>query len=559
METFRYKLNNLKLNLMRSAPTALLVLFAPFTLFALEQEQKVPSTITNVTVFLNQAQVTRVAKTSLQAGITHLVIGHISPYINLNSLQVKTEENVLLLSVSQRNNFLQSNDKPANIIALEDTLDALNQQLESARIRKEALLLEKEVLIANKHIGGENSGVKVEDLEDALTLFRKRSQEIGEELLKIDLNSQKLTAIQTKFKAQLDEYLQTQNGSIELVITVKSLSNLANTRVEFNYLVSNTSWTPFYDIRVKDTKGKLQLITKANIYQQTGEDWKNVILKLSTANPNEAGNKPELQPLHLSFQNPYVVNGAGYVPSAPTIRGARADGTAYYIDGVRVQGESSDKPQLKASAGIASSQQTQSNIEFNVSTAYSIPSDNNPHQVDLTVSELDASYAYGSVPKVDKDAFVTAKVSGNDLVNQINGEANVYFDGTFTGKSYINGTTSDSILLTLGRDKRIQIQRTQLKDFSSKTFTGGSKKETSTWEISIRNTRKEAITVVVEDQIPVSNDKDIEVKALNLGNASYDETTGKLTWIITIDPEKTHLLKFSFEVKYPKEKIVTPY
>ncbi len=559
METFRYKLNDLKLNLMRSALTALLVLFAPFTLFALEQEQKVPSTITNVTVFLNQAQVTRVAKTSLQAGITHLVIGHISPYINLNSLQVKTEENVLLLSVSQRNNFLQSNDKPATIIALEDTLDVLNQQLESARIRKEALLLEKEVLIANKHIGGENSGVKVEDLEDALTLFRKRSQEIGEELLKIDLNSQKLTAIQTKFKAQLDEYLQTQNGSIELVITVKSLSNLANTRIEFNYLVSNTSWTPFYDIRVKDTKSKLQLITKANIYQQTGEDWKNVILKLSTANPNEAGNKPELQPLHLSFQNPYIVNGAGYVPSAPTIRGARADGTAYYIDGVRVQGESGDKPQLKASAGIASSQQTQSNIEFNVSTAYSIPSDNNPHQVDLTVSELDASYAYGTVPKVDKDAFVTANVSGNDLVNQINGEANVYFDGTFTGKSYINGTTSDSILLTLGRDKRIQIQRTQLKDFSSKTFTGGSKKETSTWEISIRNTRKEAITIVVEDQIPVSNDKDIEVKALNLGNASYDETSGKLTWIITIEPEKTHLLKFSFEVKYPKEKIVTPY
>ena len=559
METFRYNSKKLMSTLMRSAATALLVLFASTLLHASEPEQKVPSTITNVTVFLNQAQVTRAAKTNLQPGITHLIFDHISPYINLNSLQVKTDENVLLLSVSQRNNFLQSNDKPKHITELEDTLDVLNQLLQSARIKKEALELEKEVMAANKHIGGENSGVKVEDLEDALTLFRKRSQEIGEELFKLELTTQKLTSIQTKFKAQLDEYLTTQSGFVELVISVKSLTNATNARIEFNYLVSNTSWTPFYDIRVKDTKSKLQLITKANIYQQTGEDWKNVILKLSTANPNESGNKPELQPLHLGFQNPYLVSGAGYVPSTPNIRGARADGTAYYIDGVRVQGESNDKPQMKTSAGIASSQQTQSNIEFNVSSAYSIPSDNNPHQVDLTVSELEASYAYGTVPKADKDAFVTAKVSGNDLVNQINGEANVYFDGTFTGKSYINGTTSDSILLTLGRDKRIQIQRTQLKDFSSKTFTGGSKKEMSTWEISIRNTRKEAITIVVEDQIPVSNDKDIEVKVLNLGNASYDETTGKLTWTITIEPEKTQLLKFSFEVKYPKEKIINPY
>lgn len=544
MEIFRFKKtqdSNFNLRILVA-----LACMLSFSAIASENEQRVPSTITNVTVFLNQAQVTRVAKTSLQAGTTNLIFDHISPYINLSSLQVKTDENVMLLSVSQRNNYLQSTDKPKHIIELEDTLDALNQLLQSARIRREALELEKEVIVANKHIGGENSGVKVEDLEDALVLFRKRSQEIGEELFKIELNTKKLTAIQTKFKAQLDEYLNTQNGFVELVVTVKSLSNLNNARVEFSYLVSNTSWTPFYDIRVKDTKSKLQLITKANIYQQTGEDWKNVVLKLSTSNPNESGNKPELNPLHLRYQTIYN--------ATPNIRGARAD----YNDEPPVQYDINNS-KLKFSEGVAVTNQTQSNIEFNVSTAYTIPSDNNPHQVDLTVNELDANYAYGTVPKADKDAFVTAKVSGNDLVNQINGEANVYFDGTFTGKSFINGTTSDSILLTLGRDKRIQIQRTQLKDFSSKTFTGGSKKEMSTWEISIRNTRKEPITIVVEDQIPVSTEKDIEVKVLNTGGAMYDETTGKLTWTITIEPEKTQLVKFSFEIKYPKDKIISPY
>jgi hypothetical protein len=103
------------------------------------------------------------------------------------------------------------------------------------------------------------------------------------------------------------------------------------------------------------------------------------------------------------------------------------------------------------------------------------------------------------------------------------------------------------------------VQRNLLKDFSSKSFSGGSKKELNTWEISIRNTRKEIITIVVEDQIPVSTDKEIEIALLNNGGAEYDETTGKLKWIVTIDGEKSHTLKFSFEVKYPKEKIISNY
>ena len=325
-------------------------------------------------------------------------------------------------------------------------------------------------------------------------------------------------------------------------------------------MVGNTSWAPFYDIRVKDTKSQLQLVSKANITQRTGEDWKNVVLKLSTANPNENGSKPELVPTYLSLFTHVVAkkqlvdregknklsyrydegsgNGAGAAPSA-------------------VENESD--ADLGFSEGISSTVQTEINTEFNVTSAYTIPSDNNPHQVDLTTSNLEANYAYGTVPKLDKTAYVTAKVSGNDLVNQISGEANVYFDGTFTGKTFINGTSNDSLLLSLGKDKRIQVQRNLLKDFSSKTFSGGSKKELNTWEISIRNTRKEPISIVIEDQIPVSTDKEIEVKLLNNGGAEYDEATGKLKWTVTLEGEKSQIVKFSFEVKYPKEKIISTY
>lgn len=550
METFRCKTP------IKPVAISLLVLLF-FTLnidvSAADMEQRTPSTIANVTVFLNQAQVTRLAKVNLQAGITNLVFDNVSPFINLNSIQVKTEGNITLLSVSQRNNFLASNNKPDFIVALEDTLNATKQQVALLHIKKEALQLEKEVIIANKSIGGENTGVKIEDLEDALVLFRKRYQEIGEEVLKLDNAEKKLVLIEQKLQAQLDQYTNGQNNAVEIVVTVKTLQAVANSKIEWSYLVGNTSWTPFYDIRVKDTKSPLQLVSKAYITQATGEDWKNVILKLSTTNPNEGGTKPELNTNYLNFTSYAVGSGAGNAPN-PNIRGARADGTAYYIEGVRTEGK-----QLNYSTGIATSQQAAVNIEFNVTSAYTIPSDNNPHQVDLTITNLPAEYAYGSVPKLDKDAFVTAKVSGNDLVNQVSGEASVYFDGTFTGKTFINGTTGDSILLSLGRDKRIQIQRTLLKDFSSKSFAGGNRKELNTWEISVRNTRKEPITLVIEDQIPVSSDKDIEVKLLQQGGAEFDETTGKLTWKITLEAEKSLSIKFSFEVKYPKEKMIGTY
>lgn len=545
MATFRFKL---------SQPFRFLVLLTGIVqcipvVHAAENEQRVSSNITNVTVFLNQAQVMRVAKVSLPAGVTHLVFDRVSPFINLNSIQVKTESNVTLLSVSQRNNYLNADERPLFVMELEDTLHALNNQVDLLAVKKEALLLEKEVINSNKRIGGENSGVRIEDLEDALFLYRKRTLEIGEELLKLKEAERKLQVIRNKFQAQLDQYVNNAGSATEIVVTVKTLGPVSATKLEWSYLVTNASWQPFYDVRVKDTKSQLQLVSKAYITQATGEDWKNVVLKLSTANPNESGTKPELQPNYLSLVvYPRVYGWTGSAEKMDVMQEEK-------VSKVPIKKEAD----LANSPGIAGVQHSEINVEFAVASAYSIPSDNNPHQVDLTVSNLDAVYAYGAVPRLDKDAFVTAKVSGNDLVNQVSGEANVYFDGTFVGKTYINGTTSDSLLISLGRDKRIQIQRTLLKDFSSKTFSGSSVKETNTWEISLRNTRKEPLLIIVEDQVPVSTEKDIEVKLTNAGTATYDEVTGKLTWIIRLEPEQSQAVKFSFEVKYPKGKHVSSY
>ncbi len=525
----------------------LLCVAVPLCLTAAENEQRVPSTITNVTVFINQAQVTRVAKVNLQAGITNLVFDKVSPFINLNSIQVKTEDNVLLMSVSQRNNYLEKEEKPAFIKEIEDTINTLSIQIQLCQIKRDALLLEKDVMLANKKMGSEQAGTKIDDLEDAMNLFRKRSQEIGEEMMKIEASEKRLSAVMLRFQQQLDEYNNNENSTAELVVTVKTLGPVNNAKIEWSYLVTNASWVPFYDVRVKDTKSNLQLVSKAYITQNTGEVWKNVVLKLSTANPNESGSKPELSTNFLNFTQP---ENYGYMNRSAAPMQAQ--------DMMAPSGMAESK-KVAYSKGVAQVQQSAINVEFNVTAAYTIPSDGIQHQVDLTVTDLKANYGYGCVPKLDKNAFVTAKVSGNDLVNQVGGEANVYFDGTFVGKTYINGTTSDSMLISLGRDKRLQIQRNLLKDFSSRTLAGSNKKEVTTWEISLRNTRKEPVTIIVEDQIPVSSDKDIEIKLTQAGNAQYNAETGKLVWIVQLAPEQSQALRFTFEVKYPKDKTISNY
>ncbi|MCU0443013.1 MAG: DUF4139 domain-containing protein [Bacteroidia bacterium] len=519
-------------------------------LIAADTEQRTPSTITNVTVFLNQAQVTRIAKVNLQPGVTSLVLDKLSNQINPNSIQVKVDGKVTLLSVLVREGSATPNEKPKEVKMLEDSLQSINHALNQFKADKETIVHQKDLMLSNKNVGSTQTGVRADELEDLMVLYKRKLNEFKEDWFKLtQLENQYNT-----YKKQIEEQLNKLQGdpnenAPEIVITVKALSAIENTSIEINYLVNNASWKPFYDVRVKDTKNDLQLVSKAYITQGTGENWKNVILKLSTANPNEGGCKPVLNPNYVYF-NQYGINNAA-ATDAVTISSRKPL--------IESGAAPTQKQEIAYSTGIAQTQQNAVNIEFVVTSAYTIPSDHIPHQVDLTVTNLKATYAYGAVPKLDKDAFVTAKVAGNDLVNQVSGEANIYFDGTFVGKTFINGTTSDSMLISLGRDKRIQIQRIQLKDFSSKNISGSTQKELNTWEISLRNTRKEPITIIVEDQIPVSTDKEIEVKLQNNGGAEFDETTGKLLWMLTLEPEKSVSVKFSFEVKYPKGKIITGY
>lgn len=550
METSRYNYYLRKLITPACTPLSNFrqIMLAAFFMATIPQawsgnEIKVNSAIKSVTVYLNQAQVTRVANVSVNRGTTQLIFENLSPQLDFNSIQVRGDQNLTLLSVNQRNNYLKASEKTPEIIALEDSLESTSDMITAIKIKREALQIEKDLLQANKVLFGANNGLHIDDLEDALMLYRKRTQEIGEEQYRLIKAEKPLVIIHEALKKQLQVIQRRLQNPVELVVTVECDKALNSAQVEITYLVSQVSWSIFYDIRVKDTHSPLQLISKAHITQQTGEDWSEVKLILSTLTPNESGNKPELEPLRIDF-----LNAVGVIH-----RKQMKESKMQQIN-------SADEYTPAMAAPPVQVMETEIQIEYHIVNPYSIPADGNPHTVDLNTTSLQAMYGHAVVPKYNTAVYTTASIPASGLINQLPGNANVYLSGAFTGTTYISSTASDTMVISLGIDKRIQVERILMAEISSRTCCfGGNKKDVNGWEIRLRNTRKEAIQIMVEDQIPVSKNSEIEVTLLEKSGAQFDESTGKLTWYITLEPEQSLKIPFSFEVKYPKNKQVTPF
>jgi uncharacterized protein (TIGR02231 family) len=177
--------------------------------------------------------------------------------------------------------------------------------------------------------------------------------------------------------------------------------------------------------------------------------------------------------------------------------------------------------------------------------------------VDIASHEVPATYRYATTPKLDRDAFLLARVTGWEAFSLLPGEANVFFEGTFVGKTFVDpANVRDTLDVSLGRDKRIVVEREKVKDFTSRRTIGANRRDRYTWEISIRNTRNEAVTVMVEDHVPVSQNSQIEVTVDETGGARYTAENGKLVWELSLNPNETKKVRYSFEVKYPKDRVI---
>lgn len=197
----------------------------------------------------------------------------------------------------------------------------------------------------------------------------------------------------------------------------------------------------------------------------------------------------------------------------------------------------------------------QTTVDFEIKIPYSIKSDNKSYAVDITNYNLSAEYQYYSAPKINKNAFLIANISDWEKYNLLEGEANIFFEENFIGKSLLDVRyAKDTLQISLGIDKNIQIEREKITDFASKKFIGSRKEELRNWKINVKNTKSQAISMVIFDQVPVSTNDEIKVDILSTSEAKHNVETGELKWIFKLNPKETKTFDIKYAVKYPKNK-----
>ena len=531
-------------------PVALSILFLIYINTFGQTEKPVESRIDEVTVFLNKAQVTREVKIRLETGKTNLILTGLTSQLDPQSVQVVGKGSFIILGISHQQNFLHELNMPKNLKVLKDSIELLQKQGLLEQSQKEILNKEEQMLLSNQKIGGTNQNLTVAELKAMADFYRSRLGDIVTTRMKQDEKIKKMNERISKLNRQFNEQNELlRRNTSELVISVSAESATpADLRV--SYVVANAGWNAVYDVRAINTKSPLQLSYKANVFQGTGEEWKNVKLKLSTANPNQSGLKPELYSWYLDFYTPIAYQNSKAKTNQPAAAMRASEDKAELAEESMVEAQSLSE--------FVSTVQTSLNTEFDISLPYSVSSSSKPTVVDIRNYEMKADYSYSVVPKLEVDAFLMAKATGWEEYSLLPGEANIFFEGTFVGNSFIDpNNVKDTLALSLGRDKRIVVKREKLKDLTSRSVMGNSKKENYTWEISIRNTKSEAIRISIEDQVPVSQNTQIEVTVLDAGGSNYNKQTGKLIWNLDIKPSETRKLVYKYEVKYPKDKQVT--
>ncbi|HEY9007319.1 MAG TPA: DUF4139 domain-containing protein [Ohtaekwangia sp.] len=519
---------------------------------AAQQQKNVESKIDNVTVFLNKAQVEREARTHVEAGKTDLIVTGLPSSLDAQSIQVAGKGNFIILGIAHQQNYLNELNVPKMLRSLKDSLEYLQRQATLEQAQKEILNKEEQMLLSNQKIGGANQNLTVAELKGMADFYRQRLGEIAVSNLKQGDKIRKINERIVKLQRQINEQneLYARNTS-EIVISV-SADAAATVALDVRYVVANAGWQPVYDLRAVDTKSPVQLRYKANVYQSTGEDWKSVKLKLSTANPNLGGLKPELYTWYLDLERPEPK----YSYQPMKYKDARSAAPAAAMEKMEEE-VAMDAASAGTTADFVNTLQTTLNTVFDIALPYTVASSSKPTVVDIKNHELKSDYEYSVAPKLDADAFLMARVTGWEEFSLLPGEANVFFEGTFVAKTFIDPSSiKDTLSVSLGRDKRIVVKREKLKDFSSRKAIGSNQRDSYAYEISVRNTKAEPVKIIVEDQIPVSQNSQIEVTTTDAGGANVNSTTGKLVWEMNLQPNQAKKVVYKFEVKYPKGRTI---
>ncbi len=542
------------------------------TFLLANEKELIKSTLNEATVYSQGAQLHHKASYSIKAGITEISIEGISAYIDPKSLQVKATGNVVIIDSKYTLFYPQPEVKvnegiPAKIVKemaqLTDSLELLGFDLKEIQDEIAIYKAAQNIISMNGAVRG--SG-KVNDsinlLKQTVEYYTNKMNEINKKLLALEKKKKEKEKVQQRLQVRYDNLQNYQNQTydakkyapIPRVVITLSASEAAAGKISFSYLVSQAGWVPLYDIRSDSQTGKISLTYKAQVFQNSGIDWDNIKLNISTNNPYANKTKPELNPWYIDY---YEYRKRQELEEI-SIRGARAIPQAAFNQGYFLDDAKNKNLEDKAALGADQFTTVVHQLiaaEFKIDLPYSIKSNNEKNLVLIKNSDLNTTFKYYSVPKVDPGVYLVAQMTKLDELQLVPASANIFFDGSYIGETYLDPTSMDDTLnLSLGKDPNIVVKRTLLKQKSKDKVVQDKRERTFSYQIEVQNNKSSAIQLIIQDQVPMTTNNDITIELLEKDFARELPGNGILEWEYKLKPGENKKLEFSYKVKHPKDQ-----
>ncbi|MDF2553235.1 MAG: mucoidy inhibitor MuiA family protein [Chryseobacterium sp.] len=516
--------------------------------FLKSQEIRKEIDVKQATVFLQGAKVFGSTNVNLQKGRNVVKIINLPNDLDENTYKINLEKNTTLLSITPQSNYLKDDEMSDGEKKLDDEKKKLQRQVNLLNIQIKNLSGEQNIINDNLKVSTNDKSTPQEQLVKLTEFYRKRMLEIDNQVFLLNEQKTVLDESIAKINNQFSEEQTHKNQNKKELILEILAENEMNLNLGVSYIVSNAGWVPSYDLRALSTKKPLEIVYKGKIYQKTGQDWNNVKLFVSTYRPSYNQDRPILSPLYVAEYTAHNYDDAtmGYVKKEK----------AALTNSYQMRAEVAAPSQIP----VATVSDNQMNVLYELKFNQTIVSQEKEQYVILDKKEVDATYKYHTVPKLNNQVFLMAFVKNWQNLNLISGEANIYFEDNYIGKTNITSTyVKEEFPISLGVDERIVVKRIKLEDKTSQKTFNSNKWETESYEISVRNNTKENIELEILDQLPLSENSKITVKSLEIGNGIYDEKTGSILWNRKITSGVSDKINFSYEVKYPKEMQIQYY
>ncbi len=533
---------------------------------ATETEKVIKSKPEKIIVYTQGAQVHRSMATNLVAGQNTLIFSGLENCINASAIQASGNGNFIIAEIQHEIHYpeldkakLQGDVRYGKLVKnINDSIKELVYALEDVNSKIDVLSTEKNVLLNYNLYKGLSKKDSIALLKEGLTYLREKLFNINAEQLKLKREKEKLEGRRDKLNerlANINHELANQdpNGEVEKTdyrILVHVIAEQAGpATINLNYYITNAGWLPSYDLRAISNEQNVKLTYKAQIHQQSGIDWSNVRLVLSTANPNRSYNIPQLSPYYLGYSTYMRKADQQAYNSAP----ATANGYATEDMKTLEKEASTEYAAAKGAFEFTAVSENVIETEYDIKLNYNIPSDGKEHFAAILVKDLKTFYRYKAIPKINTNVYLTAVLPDWEDAITIGGQASIYYDGSYVGStSLMPGGTEDTISLSLGIDKNIAVKRQKIKDKCSQKLLDNDIVHQYTFEITMKNSRSSKIEIEVEDQLPLAYDKTVSIDPKELSGAKHDETTGMLKWRLAVPAKDSKKLSLVYQVKAPK-------